>query len=87
MNNSGVNVLAIKGGVNINFTDTDKKTLFYDLIYNPKETNFLKDARLRGDKTINGQMMFLNQAKAAFKIWTNITPQIDDEVLKLLNND
>ena len=73
--------------ININFTDTDKKTLFYDLIYNPKETNFLKDARLRGNKTINGQMMFLNQAKEAFKIWTNITPQIDDEVIKLLNND
>ena len=71
--------------LNIDFSKTDKKTLFYDLIYNPKETNFLRDARLRGNKTINGQMMFLNQAKEAFRIWTNITPEIDDEVIKILN--
>ncbi|MDA9687659.1 shikimate dehydrogenase [Candidatus Pelagibacter sp.] len=71
--------------ININFANTDKKTLFYDLIYNPKETSFLRDARLRGNKTINGQMMFLNQAKEAFRIWTNITPEIDDEVIKLLD--
>ncbi|WP_415320826.1 shikimate dehydrogenase [Candidatus Pelagibacter sp. Uisw_092] len=71
--------------INIDFTDVDKKTLFYDLIYSPKETKFLRDARLRGNKTINGQMMFLVQAREAFRIWTNITPEIDDEVIRLLN--
>ena len=65
----------------------DKKTLFYDLIYNPKETNFLKDARLRGNKTMNGQMMFLYQAKIAFNHWTGINPEIDDELIKILEND
>jgi shikimate 5-dehydrogenase len=30
-------------------------------------------------------MMFLNQAKYAFNIWTNIVPEIDDEVIKLLD--
>tara|TARA_B100000029_G_scaffold41510_1_gene38620 strand:+ start:132 stop:968 length:837 start_codon:yes stop_codon:yes gene_type:complete len=73
--------------LNIDFTNIDKKTLFYDLIYNPKETNFLRDARLRGNKTMNGQMMFLEQAKESFRIWTDVTPEIDDEVIKLLNND
>ena len=71
--------------INIDFNNINKKTLFYDLIYNPKETLFLRDARLRGNKTMNGQMMFLNQAKEAFRIWTNITPEIADEVIKLLN--
>jgi shikimate dehydrogenase len=71
--------------INIDFTNIDKKTLFYDLIYNPKETNFLRDARLRGNKTINGKMMFLLQAKEAFRIWTNIAPDIDEEVVKLLD--
>ena len=73
----------------IDFSDYDKNFhknfLFYDLIYNPKETNFLKKARLRGNKTINGKMMFLNQAKYAFNIWTNIMPEIDDEIIKLLD--
>ena len=75
--------------VKIDFSDYDKnfhkKLLFYDLIYNPKETVFLKKARLRGNKTINGKMMFLNQAKYAFNIWTNVMPEIDDEVIKLLD--
>ena len=73
----------------IDFSDYDKdfhkNTLFYDLIYNPKETIFLKKARLRGNKIMNGKMMFLNQAKYAFNIWTNIVPEIDDEVIKLLD--
>ena len=73
----------------IDFSDYDKNFhknfLFYDLIYNPKETVFLKKARLRGNKIMNGKMMFLNQAKYAFNIWTNIEPEIDDEVIKLLD--
>jgi len=73
----------------IDFSDFDKNfhknLLFYDLIYNPKETVFLKKARLRGNKTMNGKMMFLNQAKYAFNIWTNILPEINDEVIKLLD--
>ena len=73
--------------INIDFSDCsgDKHKLFYDLIYNPKETNFLKEARLRGNNTMNGQRMFLNQAIYAFNLWTNITPEIDDEVIKLLD--
>jgi len=75
--------------VKIDFSDYDKdfhkNTLFYDLIYNPKETIFLKKAKLRGNKTMNGKMMFLNQAKHAFNIWTKIAPEINDKVIKLLN--
>ena len=65
--------------------ENNKDVLFYDLIYNPRETNFLKDAKLRDNRTMNGKMMFLWQAKIAFKIWTNISPEIDDEAIRLLN--
>ena len=73
--------------INIDFSDCngDKNKLFYDLIYNPKETSFLKEAKLRGNRIMNGKMMFLNQAIYAFNLWTNITPKIDDEVIKLLD--
>jgi len=73
--------------INIEFNDCnkDKNKLFYDLIYNPKETSFLKEARLRGNMTMNGQMMFLYQAAYAFNIWTNIEPKIDNELIKLLD--
>mgnify|MGYP001304939372 FL=1 len=65
--------------------ENNKDVLFYDLIYNPRETNFLKDAKLRDNRTMNGKMMFLWQAKIAFKIWTNISPEIDDEAIRLLD--
>ena len=65
--------------------ENNKDVLFYDLIYNPRETNFLKDAKLRDNRTMNGKMMFLWQAQIAFKIWTNISPIIDDEVIRLLD--
>jgi shikimate dehydrogenase len=73
--------------INIEFNDCnkDKNKLFYDLIYNPRETSFLKEARLRGNKTMNGQTMFLYQAAYAFNIWTNIEPKVDNELIKLLD--
>ena len=71
----------------IDFKDykNNKDVLFYDIIYNPEETNFLKDARLRDNKTMNGKMMFLHQARIAFQIWTGISVEIDTEVIKLLD--
>ena len=73
--------------LNLNFENykNNKKALFYDLIYNPKETNFLKEAKLRGNKTMNGKMMFLWQAQIAFQMWTGVTAEIDEELIKLLN--
>ena len=62
-----------------------KSCMFYDLIYNPKETNFLSDAKKRGNYTMNGKMMFLLQAKHAFNLWTNLDVKIDDEVLKIVD--
>ena len=73
--------------LNFDFSDYNNKkdVLFYDLIYNPKETNFLKDARIRGNRTMNGKTMFLWQAHLAFKMWTGVSPTIDEEVIKLLD--
>ena len=72
-------------GINFKEYENNKSVLFYDLIYNPEETNFLRDARLRGNKTMNGKMMFLNQAIVSFERWTGISPKIDNEIIKLLD--
>lgn len=42
---------------------------FYDLVYNPLETLFLEQGKLRGAKTMNGLKMLHLQAEAAWKIW------------------
>ena len=58
---------------------------FYDVIYNPKETIFLKRAKLLGNRTENGKMMFIYQALRSFNIWHKIEPIIDESVIKLLD--
>ena len=68
---------------NLNFSKIKNK-LLYDVIYNPKETEFLKNGKKLGNITENGKMMFIYQASAAFKIWYGIKPKITTEVIKLL---
>ena len=60
----------------INFNNTKPGGLFYDIIYNPKETNFLKKAKKTWKKNIeNGKNMFIYQAQLAFEMWFNIKPR------------
>tara|TARA_Y100001935_G_scaffold153650_1_gene126678 strand:- start:7 stop:798 length:792 start_codon:yes stop_codon:yes gene_type:complete len=71
--------------LDLNFSKIGKNKFFYDVIYNPKQTNFLKTGSELGNKTENGKLMFIYQASAAFKIWHKIEPKIDEEVIKLLD--
>ncbi len=55
----------------INITSVaHKKTIVYDLIYNPKETLLLKTAIKQNLRVINGLKMLIGQAKKSFEIWT-----------------
>ena len=42
----------------------------YDLVYNPMETQFLKDARAEGCLTISGIEMLVAQGALQFELWT-----------------
>ncbi|MDE5879038.1 MAG: shikimate dehydrogenase [Desulfovibrio sp.] len=42
----------------------------YDIVYNPAETRFLREARAAGRRCIDGVEMFFGQADAQFRIWT-----------------
>jgi 3-dehydroquinate dehydratase / shikimate dehydrogenase len=44
--------------------------LVYDLIYNPMETQLLKDAKAAGCKTLGGMAMLIGQAAEQFRLWT-----------------
>ncbi len=81
--------IGLKKGDNLDldFSETGKNKFFYDVIYNPRETNFLKTGNNLGSKTVNGKKMFIFQAAEAFKIWHDIQPEINGEVSKLLDND
>ena len=71
--------------INLDFSKIGKNKFFYDVIYNPRETSFLKTGKNLGSKIENGKKMFLYQAAAAFEIWHGIKPEINEEVNKILD--
>lgn len=71
--------------LDLDFSKFENTEFFYDIIYNPNETNFLKKAKKLGKKTENGKKMFIHQAAQAFKIWHKIEPENNDDVIELLN--
>ena len=73
--------------INLDFSKVGKNKLFYDVIYNPAETNFLKEGKKLGNIAENGGKMFIYQALEAFKLWHGIEPEINYEIFKLLKND
>ena len=70
--------------LNLDFSKIGNNKFFYDVIYNPRETNFLKTGKKLGNKTENGKKMFIYQAAEAFKIWHGTQPVINNEVKELL---
>ena len=73
--------------IKLNYENLGNNKFFYDIIYNHKETNFLKKAKTFGNKIENGKMMFIYQAHQAFTIWHKVMPEINNEIIKFLNND
>ena len=71
-------------GLNFDYSANGPNKFFYDVIYNPRETIFLKRAKLFGNRAENGKMMFIYQAHQAFTIWNKLMPEIDDKVIKLI---
>lgn len=47
--------------------------LAYDLVYNPADTRFLREARAAGCKTLGGLAMLVAQAAEQFRLWTGET--------------
>ncbi|HEU0293476.1 MAG TPA: shikimate dehydrogenase [Anaerolineales bacterium] len=46
----------------------------YDLVYNPRETKLVRDARAQGLPATTGLGMLIEQAALSFEIWTGQTP-------------
>ena len=71
--------------IDLDFSKIGKDKVYYDVIYNPKKTNFLETGNRLGNKIENGKMMFIYQAQAAFKLWHGVLPEINEKVIKLLD--
>ena len=71
--------------IKLDISNVGNNKIFYDVIYNPIETNFLKKAKNLGHRVENGKMMFVYQAHQAFTLWHKVMPKIDSETIKLLD--
>ena len=71
--------------MSLDFSSVGTNKFFYDVIYNPRETNFLKVGKKLGNITENGKLMFIYQAISAFNIWHGVKPIINKDVIKLLD--
>ncbi len=58
--------------------------LVSDAIYIPLETHLLAQAKKRGNTTVNGLGMLLNQARPAFQAWFGVLPEITPELHKAI---
>jgi shikimate dehydrogenase len=66
------------------FSIFHKKISVVDIVYNPENTRFLKDASKNGHKTFTGLDMFVYQAQKAFYIWNKKNPKITKDMYKKL---
>jgi shikimate dehydrogenase len=72
--------------INIDYDKIGTNKFYYDVIYKPLKTNFLREAEKRGNKIENGKLMFIYQAQKAFEIWHSTKPEVNSEVEELLDD-
>jgi shikimate dehydrogenase len=64
--------------------------IFYDIVYYPIQTLFLRRAQEAGQKTVNGVGMVVHQGAVAFEIWTGQQAPVEtmrQVCLKALGSD
>lgn len=61
----------VEGCPAIPFEYINEQHLLYDLVYNPSETEFLKQGKIRGASIKNGLEMLHLQALASWEIWNS----------------
>ena len=71
---------------NSDFSNFKKNMVYIDTIYNPAETKMIKYFKSNKIRTHNGLNMLIYQGQKAFYLWNKINPEVDDELLKLLES-
>lgn len=71
--------------LDVSLAQLKTQALVADAIYVPLETPLLAQAKARGNLTVNGLGMLLNQARPAFKAWFGVMPTITPELLRAVH--
>jgi shikimate dehydrogenase len=80
--------MAGKAPLELSLGDLPREAAVADIVYNPLETDLLKQARARGHRTMDGLGMLMHQAVPAFAAWFGVTPAVTaalrEELVKAL---
>jgi shikimate dehydrogenase len=76
-----------KPSLEIDLADLPKAALVTDIVYAPLETDLLKQAAARGNRTVDGLGMLLHQAVPGFERWFGVRPEVDDDLRALILRD
>jgi len=83
--NAGIIINATSGGMkgkpqlDLNIGSAQKDTFVYDLIYTPRQTKLLRDAKAAGYKTLGGLEMLIAQARPSFKLFYGVDAPIEPD--------
>ena len=67
--------------------DYQDNLIYIDTIYNPKQTKMIKFFRSKNIQTSNGLDMLIYQGQKSFYIWNKINPEVDNELINLLEKN
>lgn len=71
-----------KPALNIDLSTLPKAAAVHDIVYAPLETDLLREAKARGNRTVDGLGMLIYQAQRAFEQWHGILPEVTPELRK-----
>lgn len=85
-----INTTSVGMYPNTKESPVDKKvfknsSLAMDIVYNPVETRFLREAKMEGLKTVSGIGMFVYQGEAQFRKWTGLNFPVQIMKEKIFN--
>jgi shikimate dehydrogenase len=70
--------------LDISLAHLPEHALVSDLVYVPLETPLLAAARRRGNRTVDGLGMLLNQARPAFNAWFGVMPEVTPALRRMV---
>ena len=75
-------ILGMKGNppLDLDLSSLPKQALVNDIVYVPIETKLLRDARARGNPTVDGIGMLLHQARPGFMKWFGKDPFVSENL-------
>ena len=71
----------------LDLTAMNAKAVVNDIVYVPRETPLLRDARARGLRTVGGLGMLLHQAAPGFERWFGVRPDVTPALRAVIETD